>query len=131
MGANCLDQARLTNVSEALKSQIAESLKRGLDRGKKRDDEDYDQELEEELNAEQGDDEYTLQEIGDAIQAIFKAHKENYLPHFDGLLPLLSELLVRAKLYCLVFLFVFSNPSFSFSNSKRHLRETRPSVSSL
>jgi len=94
MGANCLDQARLTKVSDALTSQIAESLKRGQERGQKRDDEDYDEELEEELKVAQGDDEYTLQQLGDAIQAIFKAHKDGYLPHFDAMLHLLSELLV-------------------------------------
>lgn len=98
MGENCLDQTRLATLADALISQVTEAFNRAKERRARRADEDYDEEVEETLEGEQGNDEYTLKEIGEAIHYTFKTHRETFLPHFEGLIPLVVEFLVRFPL---------------------------------
>jgi len=94
MGNNCLDGQRLANVAEAFVSQVTDALERSKERRERRMDDDYDEEVEETLEGEQGNDDYTLKEIGEGMHYTFKTHREAFLPFFEAqLLPFVTRLL--------------------------------------
>jgi hypothetical protein len=81
-----------------MQKTLQEHFERQGEREKKRADEDYDADVEEQLEEEDDEDVYVLSKLGDLIHALFCTHKENMIPVFDQLLPLVVKLLVSLGL---------------------------------
>ncbi|KAK9764647.1 importin subunit beta-3 [Basidiobolus ranarum] len=93
VGTNSMDASQMEAFTKATISQLEEYKSRLEVREQGKHGEDYDPEDEEIILEEEATEEAMLGELSKAIHTIFKTHGVAYLPWFDQLLPIISQLL--------------------------------------
>ncbi|KAI8343761.1 hypothetical protein BC941DRAFT_100252 [Chlamydoabsidia padenii] len=93
LGENCLQPAEIETFVKATEDQLKKFYDRLNEREAGKQSGEYDAEDEEQLLDDEVSEEEALSEVARAMQAIFKAHRGDFLPFFDKLLPLVLQFL--------------------------------------
>ncbi|KAK2719944.1 importin-5-like [Artemia franciscana] len=93
LGAGCLDESAMLEVSNILNKLLNEHFENAQERQNKRKDEDYDEIVEEQLVGEDDEDVFQLSKISDVIHALMLTYKTSFFPVFDGLVHHFVKLL--------------------------------------
>jgi len=97
VGDNVFSEVQLKDVTEMVKQLITDYNERRAYHADKRQEPDVDDEEEEKLDEETVKDEEILIQAAEIVGRLAKYHKAAFLPHFQNLLPIYSELLQPSK----------------------------------
>ncbi|KAK9371995.1 armadillo-type protein [Lipomyces chichibuensis] len=98
IGIHSLTQDDMEKFVQSIISNMGDYLERVKSRSGQEDEyEDY---AEEDKDEDMLIDEELVSEVNKAIHSVFKAQRTSFLPNFEKLLPLLTELVARAEVEC-------------------------------